>query len=32
MFVGIVTISLMGYLTLTAIDMIERRVVPWARH
>lgn len=32
MFVGIVTISLMGYLTLLALDLIERRVVPWARH
>lgn len=32
MFVGIVTISLLGYLTLTLIDMIERRVVPWARN
>jgi NitT/TauT family transport system permease protein len=32
MFVGIVTISLMGYLTLLAIDMIERRLIPWARH
>lgn len=32
MFVGIVTISLMGYLTLLAIDLVERRVIPWARH
>jgi NitT/TauT family transport system permease protein len=32
MFVGIVTISLMGYLTLLALDLIERRVVPWAKH
>jgi NitT/TauT family transport system permease protein len=32
MFVGIVTISLMGYLTLLAIDLIERRLIPWARH
>lgn len=32
MFVGIVTISLMGYLTLLAIDATERRLVPWARH
>lgn len=32
MFVGIVTISLMGYLTLTVLDMIERRVIPWARN
>jgi NitT/TauT family transport system permease protein len=31
MFVGIVTISLMGYLTLLAIDLIERRLIPWAR-
>lgn len=32
MFVGIVTISLMGYLTLLSLDLIERRLVPWARH
>lgn len=32
MFVGIVTISLMGYLTLLIIDVIERRLIPWVRH
>lgn len=32
MFVGIVTISLMGYLTILALELIERRLVPWARH
>ncbi|ODT16870.1 MAG: taurine ABC transporter permease [Kaistia sp. SCN 65-12] len=31
MFVGIVTISLLGYLTLLAFDLIERRLVPWAK-
>ena len=32
MFVGIVTISLMGYLTLLVLDLLERRLVPWSRH
>ena len=32
MFVGVVVISLMGYLTLLALELIERRLVPWARH
>lgn len=32
MFVGIVVISALGYLTLLALDLIERRLVPWARH
>jgi NitT/TauT family transport system permease protein len=32
MFVGIVVISLMGYLTLLALELLERRRVPWARH
>ncbi|GAB1477464.1 ABC transporter permease [Paracoccaceae bacterium] len=32
MFVGIVVISLMGYLTILAIEALERRFVPWAKH
>jgi NitT/TauT family transport system permease protein len=32
MFVGVVVISLMGYLTLLALELIERRMVPWSRH
>ena len=32
MFVGIVVISLMGYLTILALEALERRLVPWAKH
>ncbi|MDO5604223.1 MAG: ABC transporter permease [Paracoccus sp. (in: a-proteobacteria)] len=32
MFVGIVVISVMGYLTILALEALERRFVPWARH
>ena len=32
MFVGIVVISAMGYLTILALEMLERKLVPWARH
>lgn len=32
MFVGIVVISAMGYLTILALEALERRVVPWAKH
>jgi len=32
MFVGIVVISLLGYLTILALEAIERRLVPWAKH
>lgn len=32
MFVGIVVISVMGYLTILALEALERRVVPWAKH
>ncbi|MFC4671763.1 ABC transporter permease [Seohaeicola nanhaiensis] len=32
MFVGIVVISVMGYLTILAIEALERRFVPWAKH
>jgi len=32
MFVGIVVISIMGYLTILAIETLERRFVPWAKH
>lgn len=32
MFVGIVVISMMGYLTILAIEALERRFVPWAKH
>lgn len=32
MFVGIVVISLMGYLTILAIEALERHFVPWAKH
>jgi len=32
MFVGIVAISLLGYITLTLLDMLQRKLVPWARH
>lgn len=32
MFVGIVVISVLGYLTIQAIEALERRLVPWAKH
>ena len=32
MFVGIVVISAMGYFTLLALDLLERKLVPWAKH
>ena len=32
MFVGIVVISAMGYLTILALEALERRFVPWAKH
>jgi len=32
MFVGIVAISLLGYITLTLLDALQRKLVPWARH
>ena len=32
MFVGIVVISVMGYLTILALEALERKVVPWAKH
>lgn len=32
MFVGIVVISLMGYLTILLLEALERRFVPWAKH
>ncbi len=32
MYVGIVAISAIGYLTTLAITLIERRTVPWSRH
>jgi NitT/TauT family transport system permease protein len=32
MFVGIVVISALGYLTILGLEMLERRLVPWARH
>ncbi|CAH1658197.1 MULTISPECIES: ABC transporter permease [unclassified Chelatococcus] len=32
MFVGIVVISAMGYLTILALEFLERRFVPWAKH
>ena len=32
MFVGIVVISVMGYLTILALQALERRFVPWAKH
>lgn len=31
MFVGIVTISLMGYLSLLALEILERRMIPWSK-
>ncbi|MDO5640831.1 MAG: ABC transporter permease [Paracoccus sp. (in: a-proteobacteria)] len=31
MFVGIVVISVMGYLTILALEALERRFVPWAK-
>lgn len=32
MFVGIVVISAMGYLTILALEALERRVIPWAKY
>jgi len=32
MFVGIVVISALGYLTILALEALERRFVPWAKH
>lgn len=32
MYVGLVTISLLGYVILTALDEIERIVIPWRQH
>ncbi|MEO8858462.1 MAG: ABC transporter permease [Burkholderiaceae bacterium] len=32
MFVGIVVISAMGYLTILALEMLERKLMPWAKH
>ena len=32
MYVGIVVISVLGYLATLAITLLERRVVRWARH
>jgi NitT/TauT family transport system permease protein len=32
MYVGIVSISLIGYLCVTAVQWVERRAVPWIRH
>jgi NitT/TauT family transport system permease protein len=32
MFVGIVVISLLGYLTILLLEALERRFVPWAKH
>ncbi|MGU3576554.1 ABC transporter permease [Brucellaceae bacterium C25G] len=31
MFVGIVVISALGYLTILALEMLERKLVPWAK-
>lgn len=31
MFVGIVVISAMGYFTILALELLERKLVPWAR-
>lgn len=32
MFVGIVVISALGYLTILALEALERRLVPWSKH
>lgn len=32
MFVGIVVISALGYFTILALEALERRFVPWAKH
>ncbi len=32
MFVGIVVISLLGYITILLLEALERRFVPWAKH
>lgn len=32
MFVGIVVISALGYLTIMALEALERRLVPWSKH
>lgn len=32
MFVGIVVISALGYLTILGLEILERRLVPWAKH
>lgn len=32
MFVGIVVISALGYFTILALELIERKLVPWAKH
>lgn len=32
MFVGIVVISALGYLTIMALEAIERRLIPWSKH
>ena len=31
MYVGIVTISVLGYLSTTLVTVLERRLVPWSR-
>jgi len=32
MFVGIVVISALGYLTILGLEMLERHLVPWSKH
>lgn len=32
MYTGIIVISALGYITLTLLDALERKLVPWAKH